>query len=97
MTVRSHMPGRVAIRTCSLLSNTRKSYWASCQFCLIDSADVEGVWLTTSSDMTSRLCCSASAAIFSSSSRVKTLPTGLCGVLMMIILVRDVMARLPYK
>ena len=50
--------------------------------------------LTTSSAMTRRLCSSAMTAMFSSSCFVKTLPTGLCGVLMIIILVRGVIARL---
>lgn len=44
--------------------------------------------------MTSRLNSSARAAIDSNSVRVKTLPTGLCGVLTTIILVRGVIARL---
>ena len=49
---------------------------------------------TTSSDITIKLNSFARSAIFSSSPRVKTLPTGLCGVLTMTIFVRGVIARL---
>ena len=80
------------MRMCSLLSKTKQSYWYN---------DVEEMHVatrnyerTTSSAMTRRLNSTARAAIFSSSSRVKTFPTGLWGVLTIIILVRGVMAAL---
>ena len=50
---------------------------------------------TTSSDMTMRLYSSAICAILSSSARVNTFPTGLCGVFTTIIFVFGVTARLP--
>lgn len=56
--------------------------------------DREGTQRTTSSAIAMRLCSSTRAAIFSSSSLVKTLPMGLCGVLIMMIFVRGVIAAL---
>lgn len=53
--------------------------------------------LTTSSANTSTLCREQISAIFSSSSRVKHLPDGLCGVLTMTTLVLSVKARLPMR
>ena len=92
-TVRSHIPGSVAIRTCSLPSKTRQSYYQY-RFGKRARTQLFRLVLTTSSDMTRKLYSFASSAIFSSSALEKTFPTGLCGVLIINIFVRGVIARL---
>jgi len=92
VTVLSHIPGRVAIRTCSSPSNNKQSYCVESHIRVRRNTGIDIP--TTSSDMTNKLNSFAMLAMASISSLVNTLPTGLCGVFSTIIFVLGVIARL---